>query len=281
MSLLKKIIKVIQNHIFDLISQTKSSKFRSLFNFYIRVMTKNNFNLRCELHKSLYKFNDSTGEIFLTQPKRSAYLLGSIEHRLNKLFEEYMLHDVNFEDNDIVVDCGANIGELYLSIKKRENNNFNYYGYEPSEKDFRALKLNTNNLVKSNYALFEREENKVIYLNEENADNSLSLIDNVTSEDEIQAIPLDKVKELENKKIKLLKLEAEGDELSVLKGAKNILKNIKFISADLGFEKYDADNENYISTLAPVAKYLNNHNFELINTYRLTRKTFLFENKKI
>ena len=33
-----------------------------------------------------------------------------------------MLHDVNFEDNDIVVDCGANIGELYLSIKKRENN---------------------------------------------------------------------------------------------------------------------------------------------------------------
>ncbi len=279
--LFKKIKKVIQNHIFELISQTKSSKFKYLFNFYIRVMTKDDFNLRCELSNNLYKFNDSTGEIYLTQPKRSAYLLGSIEHRVNKLFEEYMLDQINFEDNDIVVDCGANIGELYLSIKKKVNNSFNYFGFEPSEKDFKALKLNTKNLVKSNYALFDRNEIKVIYLNEENADSSLSLIDNATSEDEIQTVRLDKIKELENKKIKLLKLEAEGDELNVLKGAKNILINTKFISADLGFEKYDTDNENYISPLAPVTKYLNNHNFELINTYRLTRKTFLFENKKI
>ena len=165
--LFKKIKKVIQNHIFELISQTKSSKFKYLFNFYIRVMTKDDFNLRCELSNNLYKFNDSTGEIYLTQPKRSAYLLGSIEHRVNKLFEEYMLDQINFEDNDIVVDCGANIGELYLSIKKKVNNSFNYFGFEPSEKDFKALKLNTKNLVKSNYALFDRNEIKVIYLNEE------------------------------------------------------------------------------------------------------------------
>ena len=244
-------------------------------------MTKDNFNLRCEINDNLYKFNDKTGEIFLTQPKRSIYLLGSIQHRLNILFEEYILPDVDFEDNDIVVDCGANIGELYLSIKKRISNNFDYYGYEPSEKDFNALKLNSNNLVKSNFALFDSEEIKVLFCNEEDADSSLSPIPNANEENKIQAIRLDEVKELESKKIKLLKLEAEGEELAVLRGAENILKNIKFISADLGFERYVLDSDNYISTLGPVVNYLNDHNFQLINTYRLTRKTFLFKNKKI
>ena len=36
--------------------------------------------------------------------------------------------------------------------------------------------------------------------------------------------------------IKLLKLEAEGAELQVLYGCKNILNKIEYISADIGFE---------------------------------------------
>ena len=43
--------------------------------------------------------------------------------------------------------------------------------------------------------------------------------------------------DLNDKKIKLFKVEAEGAEPEVLNGAINTLKNIEFISADLGFER--------------------------------------------
>ena len=47
---------------------------------------------------------------------------------------------------------------------------------------------------------------------------------------------LDSIESLKNRNIKLLKLEAEGAELQVLYGCKNILNNIEYISADIGFE---------------------------------------------
>ena len=47
---------------------------------------------------------------------------------------------------------------------------------------------------------------------------------------------------LSNKRIKLLKLEAEGFEPEVLLGGKNSLKNIEYICADLGPERGVAEN---------------------------------------
>ena len=88
------------------------------------------------------------------------------------------------------------------------------------------------------------------------------------------------MEELKNEHIKLLKIDAEGSELNVIIGAKNLLSNIEFISVDLGFENYDAETKKYISTLGPVVNYLFQNNFELLDTFRLTRKTYIFKNKK-
>ena len=71
---------------------------------------------------------------------------------------------------------------------------------------------------------------------------------------------LDSILELKGKKIKLLKLEAEGAELEVLIGCENILMNIEYISADLGFELDQGTRSNE----AEVTEFLLSHNFTKI-----------------
>ena len=76
------------------------------------------------------------------------------------------------------------------------------------------------------------------------------------------------------KKIKLFKLEAEGAEIEVLQGSLSILKNIEFISADLGFERGVQQD----STLVPVTSFLYENGFEMI-TMSHDRIVALFKNK--
>ena len=63
-----------------------------------------------------------------------------------------------------------------------------------------------------------------------------------------------------NGNIKCLKLEAEGAETEILEGLGDKLKFIKYISADLGFER----GVNEESTLAAVSNFLLSNNFEIL-----------------
>lgn len=88
----------------------------------------------------------------------------------------------------------------------------------------------------------------------------------------VEAKRLDK---LEFRKIRLFKVEAEGAEIEVLMGAEKILKNIDYISADLGPER-DMDQKNIIPA---VINYLLYKNFELVEAAAPSnRRTFLFKN---
>lgn len=272
--------KIIQLKILEFITEKENLYFTNLFNLYIKIFTKDNFKLRCHKQNNIYKFTDTTGEIFYTQPVRSKYLVGSITNRLEKLSNEYLLEYINFETNDVILDCGANIGELYKIVEKILDKNFNYYGFEPSKQNFSALKLNSHNFIKENVALSDKDGIFPIYINDKYADTSLIPSDNFVYQDEVKTIRLDGLEELKNEHIKLLKIDAEGSELNVIIGAKNLLSNIEFISVDLGFENYDAETKKYISTLGPVVNYLFQNNFELLDTFRLTRKTYIFKNKK-
>ena len=82
---------------------------------------------------------------------------------------------------------------------------------------------------------------------------------------------------LTNKKIKLLKLEAEGAEPEVLYGCEKILDRIEYISADVGFER----GVEQTNTLAAVTNYLLSNGFELIDFKKekgKERLTALFRN---
>ena len=79
--------------------------------------------------------------------------------------------------------------------------------------------------------------------------------------------------ELEDRKIKLLKIDAEGHELEVIKGAEKILNNIEYITVDMGAEK-NSGSEN---TVASVINYLLNKKFIMVS-FKENRTTGLFKN---
>ena len=148
----------------------------------------------------------------------------------------YFLEMINFENNDVIVDCGANIGEFYNSIKHFNNKKFLYFGFEPVKSEFNLLKINTGNIIDRPIALFSKNELKKIYIHREGADSTLIKDSRYNEYDYVECLRLDNIEDLKNKSIKLMKLEAEGAELEVLLGCGDILKNIEYISADLGFE---------------------------------------------
>ena len=81
----------------------------------------------------------------------------SINHRYDQLIDEYMFSEIEFENDDIVIDCGANIGEIYNALKRNNSNeySFSYYAFEPSKYEFSILNQNSKNLVDAiNYTIF-------------------------------------------------------------------------------------------------------------------------------
>lgn len=55
------------------------------------------------------------------------------------VFKSYCLQNIEFKQDDIVFDCGANSGDLFLKLSKLINAN-NYYAFEPNPADFNVLR---------------------------------------------------------------------------------------------------------------------------------------------
>ena len=102
----------------------------------IRVQIKYNYKTK------LYSVSNGKFTI-VTFNRRLANLdyRNGIERRISFLQDVYFLHSIDFLDKDIVIDCGANCGDLYLALKEI-NPNLMYYGFEPSPKDFVSLSAN-------------------------------------------------------------------------------------------------------------------------------------------
>ncbi len=216
--------------------------------------------------------SDQSQSIEIVYKKRFEFYMQNIETRLEHLTFEYMLSQVEFYQNDVIIDCGANIGELYLSILNQSNNLLlNYYGFEPVPNDFYTMARNTNNLVLEPLALSSNDSEKKFFLRPNTADSSFEPTSGNRSIN-VKCVTIDQYfKDI--KRIKLLKLEAEGYEFDVLTGAKKSLEKIKYITADLGFEL----SNNTESSFDDVNKFLLQNDFELIDSTK--RNTYLYKNK--
>ena len=169
-----------------------------------------------------------------------------------------MLDKIEFNSGDTVVDCGANVGELYKRLKKNINN-LNYIGFEPDPIVFKCLEKNVNSKNVKIYqsALSNKSSIEKLYISSEGADTSLVFLENKESI-EIETILLD---ELNLSNVKLIKMDAEGFELEVLQGSKNTLKSTKYVSVDFGPEKGTEG----INTLPDVSNFLYENNFRMVH----------------
>jgi FkbM family methyltransferase len=268
MNLLLKILFVIKSKVIILIYKLfNENLFCFLMNLFYKKDGKISFSKKYKTFIKQHRDNE------IHYPNKTRILGSMVNHNyeLDNLLYSYGLENFKIEKGDLIIDCGANVGNLYLSIS-RFIETFNYLAFEPDSKVFKCLELNLdrfNNVELHCVGLSNENKNKKFYVNDETGDSSLEEFDTEISID-INTKELDSFK---YQKVKLLKIDAEGHELEVLLGAKNTLPNIDYIAVDMGAEKGN-ENENTVSS---VTNFLSHQNFELVN-FQETRTTGLFKN---
>ena len=253
-----------------LMGKTSGNLFSFLFN--IAAIIRNN-KTRVTYLNSNDGYQAAHGDFkvnfYHTKQASMAYCDGIYE-RAMQIGRAYFLDRIDFKDNDVVLDCGANVGDLLLYFKLKKLN-IKYVGFEPSPLEYKSLAKNVNPYVSHNLGLWKEDGMLTFYVSSQGADSSLIEPIKYDAKIEVKTVRLDSII---NGPIKLLKLEAEGAEPEVLLGASGLLNSIEYISADLGFERGKTQE----STLAPVVNYLCTNGFDLLDVSH-ERVIALFRNK--
>lgn len=281
--MIKKIIRRIDNYILRKVISYKISDevFVKYWNFRLKLnklKIKFALNVR-DLNTPRYQIIDAE----LNKAKYFAYrgqgiyaFADGIFKRGEKIGADYLLDQISFNNGDFVFDIGANTGDLKIYFDNR-NINVNYFGFEPGIEEYKALKLNNSGCHLFNFALGNNDTKKTFYYKPETGDSSLIEMNNFEGSYEVEVKKISSVIEnegLNEAVIKLIKLEAEGFEPEILQGLGKYIKNVQFISADLGFERGIAQ-----ETTAPeVINYLLGSGFEIMNITN-GRICVLFKNK--
>ena len=266
MSFLSKLKLILKGKLTALIFKKASNNFICK---YLNLFFKFNGKLVYEENKFV-KINQNS-KLYYPNLRITRVLLDE-KYFLEHLYDSYLLNNIDFNDQDLVIDCGANVGELFLSIKSN-NPNIQYIGFEPDDQVFECLQLNTN-LKSSNICLSNESGEKNFFIDSLGANSSV-----YESEPGMDSMVV-KVEKLENlypdTEIKLLKIDAEGSELEVLEGSKKIFNNIDYISVDCGAEK----GINQDTTFVDVNNYLISNNFSLIGINQ-NRLICLYRNNRV
>ena len=190
---------------------------------------------------------------------------------LDFIFNSYLLSNISFDKRDLVLDCGANVGELFLSFKNK-NIDIEYIGIEPDKNAYSCLNKNTNS-ENINICLSNSKGKVDFFIDEVGANSSIHESTTTLEKAKIDSDKLDNI--FLNRKIKLLKIDAEGHELEVLQGSDNLLENIEYISVDCGPERGIEQNITFVA----VNNYLNLKNFNLIDINK-DRLIALYKNEQ-
>ena len=190
----------------------------------------------------------------------SLYTLG-IQKRFKDLFESYCLAHIDFRVGDVIIDCGANSGDLYMSLSPRAGA-YNYHCIEPNPADFSCLQYNCCEAHLHQVALSNCEGKLPFYVMTDTADSSMIDQGKDVRSILVDAVRLDKfAAELGLGHVKLLKVEAEGYEPEVLMGCEGMLSKCKYIAVDGGHER----GPNLDQTLTFAANFLARKGFEMVD----------------
>lgn len=194
--------------------------------------------------------------------RSNRYIFGGFDGIGKKLHQKYHLQYININKNDLVIDIGANVGELSNYFSKLTKN---IYAFEIEQKAIDCLRLNcSKNIQIKKLAIW----NHTGVLNFESLVNEASsslLKPKKKNKDlnikKIKAITLDYFF-LKNKikNVRLIKIEAEGGEPEILEGATQVLKKTDYVSIDCGPERYGK------TTFKQVFRILKINNFEILKT---------------
>lgn len=225
----------------------------------------------------------SDGKITIRVPRRTR--LGSVlpdfETSLRRYLEIYMVEQIAITKGDIVLDCGAHLGMVSVACQLK---GAEVFAFEPDPVEAQVLHENLSPHGKVfELALWHSTGLMELESRNDSGDSSLLHTGKTAQKISVATMSLNEWSKgniPEGKRIKLLKLEAEGAEPEVLYGATDIIEKIDYICADLGFER----GPNAESTLAPVLSFLTQNGFTVIGPSKRALKgrrlIILFENNR-
>ncbi len=183
--------------------------------------------------------------------------------------EDDIIEHFTPKQGDIVVDIGAHMGRYTIISSKRVGTNGKVIAIEAHPGNFemlnRNIKLNQlTNVIPLNYAVYSKETKIKLYLPEE--DSGYTIYNTIMSnragtEDkfvEVNANTLDcllQLNQIREEEVNWVKIDVEGAEFEVLKGATNVLSKSKDIA--LLIEVHGSDN------YKPILNFLNLYNFKI------------------
>lgn len=195
-----------------------------------------NLTTSLDYANGLFKIAEGERSIFVARQSRLHFSLYGIETRLKTLRQEYLLTNGLLRPGDLVIDCGANIGEFSMICAA---DGAEVIAFEPDPREFAALQRNAegHSILPIRRALWKEDGETTFY--DSNDDGDSSLIDPGTAQASfsVQTSRLDNIAELPSRPIRLMKLEAEGAEPEILDGASETLKRVEYITADMGAER--------------------------------------------
>lgn len=210
--------------------------------------------------------------------------------------EEFLVSKIAdiFENADTVFDVGANVGDYSLLLRKYFKD-AQIHCFEPGHKTYQELLSNLNGvegMITNNAGLGECEETKDLYYNSEGS-TLASLFKRdldyrgipFEQHEKVDIITLDGYCEKNGiNKIDYLKLDVEGNEISVLKGAQRMLGekrifNIQFEfgGANIDSRTYFRDFWNILHDNYDIYRVLTNGLYEIEN-YSETLEVFVYTN---
>jgi FkbM family methyltransferase len=137
------------------------------------------------------------------------------------------------ENNWNVLDLGANVGVYTVILSRLVGENGCVVSFEPTKSIFKHLKNsikwnNVRNVRLENKAVGKTEMEMMFYFKLESGSVSNSLIsykENEGKSYKVDVVSLDNYKKTNDLKFDFIKLDVEGSEIDVLKGASSVIKN--------------------------------------------------------
>jgi FkbM family methyltransferase len=193
------------------------------------------------------------------------------DFKIMTIHEDDIIERFTPKQGDIVVDIGAHMGRYTIISSKRVGTNGKVVAIEAHPGNFemlnRNIKLNQlTNVIPLNYAAYSKETKIKLYLPGEDSGNTIYntiISDRARNEEkfvEVNANTLDYLlqsKGIKQEEVNWIKIDVEGAEFEVLKGAANILSKSKDIALLIEVHNLTGGKNLY----GPIMEFLNSYNF--------------------
>ena len=188
--------------------------------------------------------------------------------------EDFLLERFSCKKGDIVVDVGAHIGQYTITSSDRLGPNGKVVAIEADPANFEMLKLNINlnqftNVLPINYAVSSKEEKVKLYLPSQESGftkyNTIMTDRARTEKDkfiQVNANTLDNLLQqngISHEDVNWIKIDVEGAEFEVLKGATRILSKSKDIALLIEVHNLAGGNNFYTQ----IVEFLGSYGFKI------------------